>query len=226
MIATKLEEYKTLSELQKQYPEVKKLPSVSTIFRAVDKGVIQMINKIKEKNSKEGKVIREATKLGTASHKTIEKKKVDLTTTQKREDPEKALLLERVLEEYSKFEKASIEEILAKEKGVFNESFKGKFDSAAIVKGSPYIFDYKKTNKALDKSRMQTYFKQLCGYRLAHNFLYENKIDSLGIYNIYGKTADEIGSQFIELNDFEIKFYTDLFIKDIKKYNELLKKIL
>lgn len=105
MINNKLEEYKTLSELQKEYPEVKILPSVSTIFRAVDKGVIQLVNKMKNKNSQEGKVIREATKLGTASHKTIEKKKVDLTPIQRKEDPTKALLLERILEEYSQFEK-------------------------------------------------------------------------------------------------------------------------
>lgn len=148
---------------------------------------------------------------------------MDLTPIQRKEDPTKALLLERILEEYSQFEKKHIEEILAKEKGVFNESFKGKFDSAAIVEGIPYIFDYKKTNKALDKSRMQTYFKQLCGYRLAHNFLYENKIDSLGVYNIYGKTADEVGSQFIRLNSFELNFYTDLFIKDVLKYNQIVK---
>lgn len=56
MINNKLEEYKTLSELQKEYPEVKILPSVSTIFRAVDKGVIQLVNKMKTRTHKKVKL--------------------------------------------------------------------------------------------------------------------------------------------------------------------------
>ena len=215
-----LKQYQTLSELNK-IEGVKSLPSVSKIFQATDPRTIQMVKLMKDKKSAQGAVIREAVKTGTQSHKVLETKKVTKT-----EDPAKNLLLEAVLEEYHKSFDPIIEETYAKEKGVYYPSqYKGKFDSTGVINGKTTLWDYKKTNAPKRKSNMQTYFKQICAYALAHNLIYENQIEQVGVLNIFGKTAEQVSSQVILLTVEELQHYTELFNNDLAKYNQITNQL-
>jgi len=69
---------------------------------------------------------------------------------------------------------------------------------------------------------MRTYFKQICAYRLAHNLIYENQIEQVGLLNIFGKNAEDVDSQIIMLDSEELDYYTNLFNIDLSKYNELM----
>ena len=212
-----LQQYQTLPELSK-LPGVKTLPSVSKIFQTVDKGVMQMVKLMKDRSSTQGAVIRKAVQIGTQAHKVLENKAVVKT-----EDPIKNLLLEAVLETYHKDFEPIIEQILAKEKGVYlPEQYKGKFDSVGVIDGKVTLWDYKKTNAPKRKSGMKTYFKQICAYALAHNAIYENQIEQVGVLNIFGKTAEQVSSQVIMLSPEELVEYTQLFKEDIISYNNTI----
>lgn len=216
----KLQTYQTLPELNK-IEGVKPLPSVSKIFQTVDKGVQQMVRLMKDKNSKQGAIIRQAVNTGTAAHKVLENKKVIKT-----EDTAKNLLMEAVLEEYHRSFDPIIEEEFAKEKGVYYpQQYKGKFDSVGIIDGKTTLWDYKKTNAPKKKSSMQTYFKQICAYALAHNTIYENQIEQVGVLNIFGKTPEQVSSQVIMLTLEELEYYTDLFNNDLAKFNQITKQL-
>lgn len=216
----KLQTYQTLPELNK-IEGVRALPSVSKIFQTVDKGVQQMVRLMKDKNSKQGAIIRQAVNTGTAAHKVLENKKVIKT-----EDTAKNLLMEAVLEEYHKSFDPIIEEEFAKEKGVYYpQQYKGKFDSVGIIEGKTTLWDYKKTNAPKKKSNMQTYFKQICAYALAHNTIYENQIEQVGVLNIFGKTPEQVSSQVIMLTLDELEYYTDLFNNDLAKFNQITKQL-
>ena len=216
----KLQTYQTLPELNK-IEGVRALPSVSKIFQTVDKGVQQMVRLMKDKNSKQGAIIRQAVNTGTAAHKVLENKQVIKT-----EDTAKNLLMEAVLEEYHKSFDPIIEEEFAKEKGVYYpQQYKGKFDSVGIIEGKTTLWDYKKTNAPKKKSNMQTYFKQICAYALAHNTIYENQIEQVGVLNIFGKTPEQVSSQVIMLTLDELEYYTDLFNNDLAKFNQITKQL-
>ena len=211
--------YQTLPELNK-IEGVKALPSVSKIFQAVDKGVMEMVKLMKDKNSKQGAVIRKAVQTGTAAHKVLETKMVVKT-----EDTAKNLLMEAVLETYHKDFDPIIEEMHAQEKGVYYpEQYKGKFDSVGVINGQATLWDYKKTNSPKRKSNMKTYFKQICAYTMAHNLIYENQIQQVGVLNIFGKTPETVSSQVILLTLEELIYYSGLFKEDLNKYNEITKQ--
>ena len=213
-------DYQTLPELNK-IEGVRPLPSVSKIFQTVDKGVQQMVRLMKDKNSKQGAVIRKAVNTGTAAHKVLETKKVVKT-----EDTAKNLLMEAVLTEYHNSFSPIIEEEFAKEKGVYYPSqYKGKFDSVGVIEGKVTLWDYKKTNAPKRKSNMQTYFKQICAYAMAHNLIYENQIEQVGVLNIFGKTPEQVSSQVILLSMEELDYYTNLFNNDLTKYNQIQKQL-
>ena len=212
-------DYQTLPELNK-IEGVRPLPSVSKIFQTVDKGVMQMVKLMKDKNSKQGEIIRKAVNTGTAAHKVLETK-----TVVKTEDTSKNLLMEAVLEEYNNSFDPIIEEEFAKEKGVYYPAqYKGKFDSVGVIDGKITLWDYKKTNAPKRKSNMQTYFKQICAYAMAHNLIYENQIEQVGVLNIFGKTAEQVSSQVIMLTLEELEYYTNLFTNDLTKYNQITKE--
>ena len=194
--------YQTLPELNK-IEGVKSLPSVSKIFQAVDKGVMEMVKLMKDKNSKQGAVIRKAVQTGTAAHKVLETK-----TVVKTEDTDPI-----------------IEEMHAQEKGVYYpEQYKGKFDSVGVINGQATLWDYKKTNSPKRKSNMKTYFKQICAYTMAHNLIYEHQIKQVGVLNIFGKTPETVSSQVILLTLEELTYYSGLFKEDLNKYNEITKQ--
>jgi hypothetical protein len=212
------EEYKTLPELNK-ITGVKTLPSVSTIFKATDPNTQRMVKLMKEKNTKQGQAVREAVSLGNSAHKVFETKKVVKT-----DNTAKNLLMEAILEEYNKSFDPIIEEVHAKEKGVFLPfQYKGKFDSVGIIEGKKTLWDYKKTNAPKRKSNMKTYFKQICAYALAHNNIYEDEIEQVGVLNIFGKTPEQISSQVIMLSLEELEHFTNLFKEDLEKYNNIIK---
>ena len=73
--------------------------------------------------------------------------------------------------------------------------YKGRFDGVAIFRGKLTLFDHKKTNTRKTKSSMAGYFRQLTAYKQAHEHLYHaHPIEQIAIFNIYGKTVDEIGT--------------------------------
>ena len=90
--------------------------------------------------------------------------------------------------------------------------YKGKFDGVGIFRGKLTLFDHKKTNKRKAMSGLGGYFNQLTAYRQAHWFLYPDFfIEQVAIFNIFGKTEDELGTEVTILTPDQMATFTDEF---------------
>lgn len=94
--------------------------------------------------------------------------------------------------------------------------YKGKFDGIGIFRGKLTLFDHKKTPKCKTPSALKNWFSQLAAYKQAHEHLYpEHRIEQLAIFNVYGKTTNELGTKVTLLTSEEMTNCTT-------KFNDLL----
>ena len=60
--------------------------------------------------------------------------------------------------------------------------YAGTTDLVGVYKGKPTITDFKQTNKPKKREWIDDYFLQGAAYALAHNELYETKIEQIAIF--------------------------------------------
>ena len=60
--------------------------------------------------------------------------------------------------------------------------YAGTTDLVGVWKGKPTIMDFKQTNKPKKREWIDDYFLQGAAYALAHNELYETKIENIAIF--------------------------------------------
>ncbi len=90
--------------------------------------------------------------------------------------------------------------------------YKGKFDGVGVFRGKVTLFDHKKTNKRKSPKQLISWFQQLAAYHQAHSFLYpDHPIEQIAIFNIFGKTEDELGTRVTTLDGQEIMAQTTQF---------------
>jgi len=87
-----------------------------------------------------------------------------------------------------------------------------------VFRGRETVWDYKKTNKIKTPSGVKGYLKQCAAYAIAHNEMYGSNIDQIAIFNIGGKTVDEISTRVFtfDLTD-DIK---EQWLTDVRRYWE------
>ena len=102
-----------------------------------------------------------------------------------------------ILETFDRDIGVDIDTTWAKEMGLVSvkHRYKGKFDGVGVFRGRETVWDYKKTNKLKTPSGVKKYLKQCAAYAIAHNEMYDSKIDQIAIFNIGGKTIDEISTR-------------------------------
>jgi len=64
----------------------------------------------------------------------------------------------------------------------FPQLYAGTTDLVGVYKGKPTIMDFKQTNKPKKREWIDDYFMQGAAYALAHNELYETKIERIAIF--------------------------------------------
>lgn len=176
-------------------------PSVTKIISSVkSKREIDHIKKLlKDPNS----AMSKATANGRNLHKALETGVIVDAFT------------EKVVSLFKKDILVDIDEVWAQEKSIYHKDhhYCGKFDGIGVYKGKVTLFDYKKTNKPKNTNySMRNYLLQLCAYNKAHESMYPNiKIEQLAIFNLFGKTESELGTNVKILNDIEIEHHTNLF---------------
>ena len=112
-------------------------------------------------------------------------------------DEAKDAFNQRILETFEQDIGIDIDTTWAKEQGLVSvkHRYKGKFDGVGVFRGRETVWDYKKTNKIKTPSGVKKYLKQCAAYAIAHNEMYDSKIDQIAIFNIGGKTIDEISTR-------------------------------
>ena len=194
-------DYLTLPAATKKYA-AKDYPSPTKVWAALNKREKAIFDaQMKDKNSATYKAVV----AGRAAHRTLE------------HDSAKSEFQQALLETYNRDIGIDIDETWAKEMGVVSVShkYKGKFDGVGVFRGQPTVWDYKKTNKIKTPSGVKKYLKQCAAYAIAHNEMYDTDIKQIAIFNIGGKTIDELGTRVFT---YDLADHAEEWLNDVRKY--------
>ena len=192
-----------------------KLPSVTTIISATQsEEKRQSLAAWKARVGAQGADrIRDIAALrGTAMHTYLEAYvrgtgHRDLTSVGQEAEPMAKQIIERGLIDLS--------EIWGSEVTLYYpDLYAGATDLVGIYNGRESIIDFKQSNKPKRREWIEDYFIQLGAYAMAHNYVYQTKIQS-GI--ILMCTKDNLFQKF-EVSDKEFVGYQHAFLKKVDQY--------
>ena len=192
-----------------------KLPSVTTILKATESeekraSLAAWRERIGEETAT--RIVDESGARGTAMHKILEKYileegYVDQTTVGKQAHNMAIQVIQSGL--------SNVTEYYGTECTLYYPGlYAGQTDLVGIHKGQDAIIDFKQTNKPKRKEWIDDYFLQLGAYAMAHNFIYETKIQS-GVVLMCSK--DGMFQKF-ESSDKEFVGYQHTFLKKVDEY--------
>ena len=171
-------EYLTLPAVTKMY-DAKTFPSPTKIWATLNKREKSFFDwAMQDKTS----AIYKGVIAGRRAHKTLEN---DVAVDE---------FQSAILEMYNNEIATDINETWAKEKGVVSKThrYKGIFDGVGVYRNRETIWDYKKSTRIKTPSGAKKHLKQCAAYAIAHNEMYGSNIDQIAIFNIAGKTIDEL----------------------------------
>jgi len=174
-------DYMSLQTAVKKFA-AKEFPSPTKIWATLNKREKAIFDaQMQDKNS----AVYKAVVAGRRAHNALEN------------DEAKDAFNQRILEVYDREIGIDVDTTWAKEMGLVSvkHRYKGKFDGVGVFRGRETVWDYKKTNKIKTPSGVKKYLKQCAAYAIAHNEMYDSKIDQIAIFNIGGKTIDEISTR-------------------------------
>ena len=174
-------DYMSLQAAVKKYA-AKEFPSPTKIWATLNKREKAIFDaQMQDKSS----AVYKAVVAGRRAHNALEN------------DEAKDAFNQRILETFEQDIGIDIDTTWAKEQGLVSvkHRYKGKFDGVGVFRGRETVWDYKKTNKIKTPSGVKKYLKQCAAYAIAHNEMYDSKIDQIAIFNIGGKTVDEISTR-------------------------------
>ena len=157
----------------------RKLPSVTTILSATqsDEKRQSLANwRAREGATRANKIMNEAAVRGTSMHTYLEAYvkgtgHLDLTQTGLQANTMAQQIIEKGL--------GDLEEVWGQEVTLYYpDLYAGATDLVGIYNGAESIVDYKQTNKPKRREWIEDYFVQLAAYAMAHNQVYDTKIQS------------------------------------------------
>ena len=95
--------------------------------------------------------------------------------------------------------------------------YAGTTDLVGIYKGKPTIMDFKQTNKPKKRQWIEDYFLQGAAYGIAHNEMFDSKIQNIAIFMCSG----DCEWQLFEVADEEFKHYETLWAKRLEQFYNL-----
>jgi hypothetical protein len=127
--------------------------------------------------------------------------------------PAKDLLIEACLLAFEKDILVDLDEVWGQEEWLAHPlGYKGRFDGVGIFRGKLTIFDHKRTNVRKTGSGLQSFYKQLAAYKQAHEHLYpQHAIEQVAVFNIFGKTADDVGTKVTVLDADQLALHLEYF---------------
>ena len=192
-----------------------KLPSVTTILSATQSE--EKRQKLEEWRKRMGAQYADRVKdiaalRGTSMHTYLEgyikgERHLDLTSI----GQEAGIMASKVIESGL----GDLEEVWGTEVTLYYPGlYAGATDVVGIYNGRESIIDFKQTNKPKQREWIDDYFIQLAAYAMAHNHVYDTKIQS-GIILMCSK--DGFFQKF-EVSDKEFQGHMHTFLKKIDQY--------
>ena len=157
------------------------VPSVTTILdKTKPKEKRDALNRWKKRvGEKEAqRIVTEASDNGSRMHAILEYWVKNETYT-----GETTILSETMANIIKENVQSDIDEVWGSEVNLcYPQLYAGTTDLVGVYKGKPTIMDFKQTNKPKKREWIDDYFMQGAAYALAHNELYETKIESIAIF--------------------------------------------
>ncbi len=192
-----------------------KLPSVTTILSATqsEEKRQSLANWKARMGDRQADRIRDISAMrGTAMHRFLEayidgSGHKDLTSIGKEAEPMAKKIIESGLGE--------LEEVWGQEVTLYYpDLYAGATDIVGVYGGNEAIIDFKQTNKPKRREWITDYFCQLGGYAMAHNHVYQTKIQS-GVILMCSK---DLLFQRFEVSGKEFVDYQHQFLKRVDQY--------
>tara|TARA_B100000900_G_scaffold411290_1_gene430691 strand:- start:282 stop:953 length:672 start_codon:yes stop_codon:yes gene_type:complete len=157
------------------------LPSVTTILDKTKprQKRIALANWKKRVGEKQAqKIVTEAASTGTYMHAILES-----WVLNEEYSGESTVQSRMMAEVVKKNTQDDIDEVWGSEVNLYYPGlYAGTTDLVGVYKGRPTIMDFKQTNKPKKREWIDDYFMQGAAYGLAHNALYETKIENIAIF--------------------------------------------
>lgn len=127
--------------------------------------------------------------------------------------PTKDLLIEASLLAFERDILVDLDEVWGQEEWLAHPlGYKGRFDGVGIFRGKLTIFDHKRTNVRKTNSGLRGFYHQLAAYKQAHEYLYpQHTIEQVAVFNIFGKTVNEVGTKVTVLNVDQLTEHLEYF---------------
>jgi len=157
------------------------VPSVTTILdKTKPKEKREALNRWKKRvGEKEAqRIVTEASDNGSRMHAILE-----YWVKNEKYTGETTILSETMADIIKKNVESDLDEVWGSEVNLcYPQLYAGTTDLVGVYKGKPTIMDFKQTNKPKKREWIDDYFMQGAAYALAHNELYETKIESIAIF--------------------------------------------
>jgi len=200
-----------------------KLPSVTTILQATQSDEKKAILAKWRQNVGENKaefIKNDAAERGTIMHRILEGYLLGQGHADLSDQGQLAgVMAKKVIESGIR---GHLDEIWGSEITVYYPGlYAGATDCVGVYDGSPAIIDFKQSNKPKRKEWIEDYFVQLAAYAMAHNYVYNTKIQS-GI--ILMCTKDKLFQKF-EIKDKEFQRFLWEWLRRVDLYYEKLNEL-
>mgnify|MGYP001388339095 FL=1 len=200
-----------------------KLPSVTTILQATQSDEKKAILAKWRQNVGENKaefIKNDAAERGTIMHRILEGYLLGQGHADLSDQGQLAgVMAKKVIESGIR---GHLDEIWGSEITVYYPGlYAGATDCVGVYDGRPAIIDFKQSNKPKRKEWIEDYFVQLAAYAMAHNYVYNTKIQS-GI--ILMCTKDKLFQKF-EIKDKEFQRFLWEWLKRVDLYYEKHSKL-
>ena len=199
-----------------------KLPSVTSILGQTQSE--EKRKKLAEWREREGKeqaqrILDQAGARGTAMHTILEGYLLGQNHADFTELGQQAMMMAQQIIDNGI--KGSLDEIWGSEVTLwYPELYAGATDVCGIYEGRETIIDFKQANKPKRREWIEDYFTQLAAYAMAHNYIYQTKIQS-GVILMCSK--DGYFQKFV-IQDEEFRQYKYKWLARVGQYYEQLPK--
>ena len=199
-----------------------KLPSVTTILSATQspEKKAKLAEWKQRVGTQQADRIRDVSAMrGTAMHTYLEgyilgKNHMDLTSIGREAERMAKVVIESGL--------GDLEEVWGSEVTLYYPGlYAGATDVVGMYAGKPSIIDFKHTNKPKQREWIDDYFVQLAAYAMAHNQVYDTKIQS-GIILMCSK---DCFFQKFEVHDEEFQGYMHQFLRRVDEYYKIVPNV-
>ena len=99
----------------------------------------------------------------------------------------------------------------------FPQLYAGTTDLVGVYKGKPTIMDFKQTNKPKKREWIDDYFMQAAAYGMAHNEVFETKINRAAIF----MCSRECEFQLFEVGPEEFEMWTEKWARRVEEFYNL-----